>query len=115
MKEDVSHYHRIESDHKDKSYRFLRGCIDKYLNRKQQEKHRNDNRQLVTSKAFQPLKLSAPAVGKAGKGKGKGGSDSSAPKQEPKAKTKYGSPRGKGAEHKIPTGESGVPYCRFFH
>ncbi len=48
LKEDLSHYYRIKADHEDKSYQFLRGCIDKYLNRKQQEKNRNDNRQLVT-------------------------------------------------------------------
>ncbi len=108
LKEDLSHYHRIKLDHEDRSYAYLRGTIDRYLNRKQQEKNRSDNRQMVVSKAFQPLKLAAPAAGKGEKGKG----NASAPKAESKAKSKA---KGKGTDAKIPTDEAGVPYCRFFH
>ncbi|MCP4191078.1 MAG: zinc finger CCCH domain-containing protein [Planctomycetaceae bacterium] len=111
-REDLGHYYRIKEDHDDRSYAFLRAAIDRCLEMRQQQRNREDNRQMCKAKAFVPLQPLAPAIGQA--------------KAKPKAKAKEGTPKGKGSGKapavkapaegvKAPTDNEGKMYCWFFH
>ncbi|MCP4195169.1 MAG: hypothetical protein GY768_31600 [Planctomycetaceae bacterium] len=119
LKGDLEHYYRIEKDHADKNYAFLRRAMDRYLERKQQEKNREDTRQMWKNKAFQPLQLSAPALDKAApakaKAKTKDGRDRSPTPSAGKAKGKSGG-KGDASQHIAKaTDGAGQMFCWFFH
>ncbi len=120
LKGDLEHYHRVEVGDPSKSYAFLRGAMDRYLERKQQEKNREDTRQLWKSKAFLPLQISAPAVEKAApakaKAKAKDGRERS-PQGGGKASSKgKGSAKGETTQHVAKaTDSAGHTFCWFFH
>ncbi|MCP4193313.1 MAG: hypothetical protein GY768_22095, partial [Planctomycetaceae bacterium] len=111
LKGDLEHYYRIEASHEDKN---LRRAMDRYLERKQQEKNREDTRQMWKNKAFQPLQVSAPVLDKAAPAKAKEGRDRSPTPSGGKSK---GNRAGKGdASQHIPkaTAGAGQMFCWFF-
>ncbi|MCP4194257.1 MAG: hypothetical protein GY768_26910, partial [Planctomycetaceae bacterium] len=119
LKGDLEHYYRIEASHEDKNYTFLRRAMDRYLERKQQEKNREDTRQMWKNKAFQPLQVSAPVLDKAApakaKPKAKDGRDRSPTPSGGKSKGK-GSAKGDASQH-IAEATDGVGqmFCWLFH
>ncbi|MCP4195186.1 MAG: hypothetical protein GY768_31685, partial [Planctomycetaceae bacterium] len=120
LKGDLEHYYRTEASHDDKNYTFLRRAMDQYLERKQQEKNREDTRQMWKNKAFQPLQGSAPVVDKAApakaKPKAKDGRDRSpSAGGKPTSKGK-GSTKGDASQHIAKaTDGAGQMFCWFFH
>ncbi len=122
LKEDIMHYYRVERGHKDHSYIYLRTSMDRYIERRQQEKNREMNRQMVKGQGIQPL---APAVGTQSqaqpkaKGKGKafaqdGPSSSSDGKQGTgKGGAKDGS-LGPKTSQAVPKSQS-ITSCWYFH
>ncbi len=120
LKGDLEHYYRIEASHDDKNYTFLRRTMDRYLERKQQEKNREDTRQMWKNKAFQPLQVSAPVVEKAApakaKPKAKDGRDRSPPVGGKATSKGKGSTKGDASQHIAKaTDGAGQMFCWFFH
>ncbi len=89
LHEDLQHYHRLEVGHPERSYAYLRRCLDRHIDRTQQERNRASNRQLITKvKSLQPLAALAAVPPPKAKGKAKAGSGDAAGGQSSDAKAK---------------------------
>ncbi|MCP4194711.1 MAG: hypothetical protein GY768_29255, partial [Planctomycetaceae bacterium] len=124
MQEDIQHYYRQELGHPDRSSTFLRRCLDRHIDRTQQERNRAARSQMMSKvKAMQPL--AAPAVSTPAKAKPKpkaGPGDAANPPPQTEAKAKGtsdagGKAKGKGRSQSPaqPKNPEGVPFCWFHH
>ena len=82
LQADISHYHRLSHNDPDRSYNYLRNCMNRYLERTQMTKTRDDYSTMLKKMAKHgggapaapgPKAKAKPKAKSKGKGKGKGG------------------------------------------
>ncbi len=126
LKEDLVYYHRLPRDHENRSYTFLRGAIDRCIERKQQAKNRETNRLQLKAKGIQPLAPATPGpmppkAKSQGKSAGKrdgspaGGSKKSDGKGDGKGKKGRSQSPAPGKSGKGNSEPEKLHYCWFFH
>ncbi len=72
LSEDLAHYYRQHEDHPDKSYQFLRNCVNRCLELRQQKQNREGMTKSLTGQQNYLLQQSTAA---SAQGKKKGGQE----------------------------------------